>query len=613
MKLYTLEDNKLNISEELTDVTFVMSCDILCVGAGAGGVYAADSAAREGCDVILLENSNCIGGMHVRGHVCSYYYGDEGGRYLEIDNKCNRDVFLAGNQQPETKQVLIYEMLKNSGVKILCRHTPIGVYTEENRVVGLLVLTDNGIISIKASLVIDGTSDGHLIRMCPVEKRYGRKIDGKTVPFTVRTQFFADRCYKSINADSGYSNQYDKADFSYKTILAHANAAKYIDKGEFINVAYLTGIREGLSFEGESTVEYTDIIFDNPCEKALFYAYSDLDKHGNDFALDEDIFQNWFVISNLATVTASIAVPLGCIVPKNIKGLVTAGRCISGDPYSISAIRMNRDMFRMGECVGVAAALAVKQQCNLTEIDYAQYLEIVNERGCFKGKKERKFGFDNPHPRSPIPYAPVEFSVEKNMHLLDTTAPGVAIWSCFISENKENDGEIIYKKLLSAKADLEKYNCAIALGIMNDFRALPALRDIVRNRDTFRFTDSRRSNQLRSAIAICLLGRIGCCDDIELLEDIIFNENEFKNPIYFEKTEDINGYYNSIYFDIFTHSCMALVKLYVAYNLDTSDLHKRFEALFENKKIIKRITSAPFGSPTFMEIYDFQNHILKIT
>jgi hypothetical protein len=551
--------------------------------------------------------------MHVRGNVCSYYYGDEGGNYLNVDNNCTRNVFLAGNQQPETKQVLIYKKLKQSGVKLLCRHCPIGVYIENDRVIGALVLSDEGTFSIKAKMIVDATSDGHVIRMCPVKKTYGRKTDGKTVPFTVRTQYFSNRCFMSINTDSGYTNQYDKNDFSKKTILAHSNATKYFGKGEFINVASLTGIREGLSFEGESKIEYKDIIFDTPCDKVLFCAYSDLDKHGQDFALDEDTFQNWFVISNLATVTASIKVPMGCIVPKNIKGIVTAGRCISGDSYSISSIRMNRDMFRMGECVGVAASMAVKNDCNFLDIDYTKYLEKVNERGCFKSNKQRKLGFDNPHPACTIPYKPVEFDTDKNFHLLTTDTPGVFIWSCFVSKDKDSTAKKVYESLLNATSFQEKYNCAIALGIMNDIRALPTLRDIIVNRDDFRFNDCRRTNALRTSIAVCLLGRIGSQDDTQLLEQIVFDENEIKREMYKNLTYENSEYYNSVYFDVFTHACMALIKLYKAHNKDIASLHSKLLKLYENDNIIKKVTSASSGNPHYIEIYDFQIHTLKMT
>ncbi len=612
MKLYTLENGKEKVSQVSEIVNFSYSCDILCVGAGSSGVYCAESASREGCNVILLESTTCIGGTSVRGNVCSYYYGDTGGSYTDTDRKCDRKVFLAGEQQPETRQVILYKRLTEAGVKILCRHTPVGIYFEDNRAAGLVVLTDSGTISIKSKMIVDSTGDGHIIRMCPVNKSYGRSIDGKTVPFTVRTQYFTkDGLYKSINTDSGYTNQYDKLDCSKKTVLAHAICAKYIEKGDFINEAFITGIREGLSFEGEEKLTYKSFIMNEKCQKALFYAYSDLDKHGRDYALDEELFQNWFVISNLSTVTKPIPVPMGSIVPKNLKGIVSCGRCLSADSYSMSAVRMNRDMFRMGECTGVASAMAVKQECDILDIDYEEYLCKVKHLGCYFSGRNESFGFDHPNSSHAFPYKPVTFDAKRNMPLLETSTPGVAIWSCFISHNRDKTRELVYDKLVSQQSGkLTKYNCAIALGIMDDERCVPYLCNIVQNRDAFRFTDCRRTNQLRTSIAICLLGRLGTREQIPLLEQIVFNDLEYQNPIYGKCQKSINGYYNEVYFDIFTHACMSLVKLYRKAGIDISVLNGKLTKLFENDTIIKRVTNAKYGEPEFMEIYDFQKIVL---
>ena len=84
MILSMLLDGAL-VRREVSDVTFDLSCDVLCVGAGAAGCYAADAAAREGADVILLEYGRNIGGMPVCGGVTGYYYGTRGGAYEEDD------------------------------------------------------------------------------------------------------------------------------------------------------------------------------------------------------------------------------------------------------------------------------------------------------------------------------------------------------------------------------------------------------------------------------------------------------------------------------------------------------------------------------------------------
>ena len=243
-----------------------------------------------------------------------------------------------------------------SGVRVLCRHSVIGLYFEKERVIGVLAYDGAREVTIKADITIDATSDGHLIRMTDVKKRYGRPSDGHFVPFGVFLQYTKNGRLHSKNNDSGIMDQYENRDFSSKTIMAHANASNILGNEELVNCALHTGVREGLTYLGEETVNYEDLLLGKQSEKVLFWAYSDLDRHGSLRAIDEDMFQNWWVISNLSTVVMSIPIPMGSVVPKNIKGLITAGRCLSCDTYSQSAVRMNRDMFRMGECIGVAAA-----------------------------------------------------------------------------------------------------------------------------------------------------------------------------------------------------------------------------------------------------------------
>ncbi len=625
------------IKEEVSP-EFTLSCDVLCMGAGAAGVYAACSASDFGADVILCEIGANIGGMHVCGNVTGYYHGARGGMHEKEHQKCVSDtVFLSPGNHWEQKQIHITDRIKKSGVRLLCRHSATGVYFNENKAVGLCVFDGEKEINIKAKIIIDATSDGHLIRMCDVEKRMGRGVDSLAVPFTVRTQYVKNNWLNSNNEDSGHIDQYDRSDFSEKTVFAHANASRFLNEGEFINVALHTGIREGLTFKGEDSVLYSDIIRGKTPEKVLFWAYSDLDRHGNDRSVDEELFQNWWVISNLATVTANIPVPMGCIVPKGIKGLVTAGRCLSCDTYSQTAIRMNRDMFRMGECVGIAAALSVQSSTDFLDIDYNNYLNIVTQRNCFTEKDKHRFGYENSYRmylnkmrslgRTPDKgyshlemedkiYTPVEFSLEKSFESLKTDAPGIAIGSCFISENKEEIKEKLFTEMQKAHTALYKYNCAIALGLLKDRRSLSVIREIIENRDCFFFTDNRRSNQFRSVVAICLLGRLGTKEDLPLLFSLLKDE-EIKRDMY--NTLKANYLYhaqndrNFLYYYVFTHTCTSIVKIYKNNGLNLSELHSFFLELFEGDKIIRRITKTQKGEPAYDETDHFIKHILRIT
>ena len=208
--ILSMLENGLVVKEACNVIDFDYRCNVLCVGAGSAGCYAADSAAREGAKVILLEIGENIGGMHVCGNVTGYYYGAHGGSYEEDDLKSKGDtVFLTNRRHWEQRQIRLTERLSESGVRILCRHSVIGLYFNGNRVVGVLAFDGERRISIKADATIDATSDGHLIRMTNVEKRYGRPSDGSFVPFGVFLQYTKNGNLFSKNNDSGIMDHYD--------------------------------------------------------------------------------------------------------------------------------------------------------------------------------------------------------------------------------------------------------------------------------------------------------------------------------------------------------------------------------------------------------------------
>ena len=216
MKLSMLE-NGCVLQRDCDTVTFDLDCQVLCVGAGSAGCYAADAAAREGTSVILLEWGENIGGMHVCGNVTKYYYGAEGGSYEQDDQKSRADtVFLTNTRHWEQRQIRLTERLMQSGVRVLCRHSVIGLYFEGERVVGVLAFDGERKVSIRADITIDATSDGHLIRMTNVKKRYGRPSDASFVPFGVFLQYTKDGVLCSKNNDSGHSG-----DTGYKSMVLY--------------------------------------------------------------------------------------------------------------------------------------------------------------------------------------------------------------------------------------------------------------------------------------------------------------------------------------------------------------------------------------------------------
>ena len=163
-------ENKTVTKRDVGTPIFEKTCDVLVIGAGSAGCYAADSAARAGAKVILSEISNNIGGMSVTGNVTGYYYGMQGGSFALDDKKSREDTaFLTNRAQWEQRQIHITERLLDSGVEILAGHSSVGLYFDGDRVVGIRAFDGERCFNVRAAITVDATSDGHLIRMTDVE------------------------------------------------------------------------------------------------------------------------------------------------------------------------------------------------------------------------------------------------------------------------------------------------------------------------------------------------------------------------------------------------------------------------------------------------------------
>lgn len=580
--------------EKRENVNFDLHFDIICVGAGSGGIYAADAAASLGAKVLLVENDEFIGGTHVLGNVGGYYYGFSGGSYTEDDDMSKDDRLLRLTCRYQKKQKRQQDRLIRHGVDLRTRHTPTAVILDGDRIAGLMIFDGQRELYVAADTVIDATADGHLLRMCDIPKTYADS-NGVRAPFTVRARYFLDGKCVVNNRDAGDIDQYDGRNFSLKAIRARAECCFADDPRQLIDMPLHVGVREGLSFTGVDRLTTADVLHGKEPERVLFYAYSDLDRHGRDKSMADEVVQNWCLVSNLSTVTVRVPVPLGAVAVRDIRGLVTAGRCISADPNMQGTVRMVRDMQRMGECVGVAAAIALADGRDFCELDYDKYLAEVERRGCFAGDPDRRFGFD--YPNKPGRYTPLDFTTAKTLHLLKTETPGPAIWSCYLERDCKPLADYLISELREASEPLYKYNLAIALGIIGNPAALPTLREILRDRDCFYFKDCRRTNQFRTVVALCLLGRLGTPEDIPLLTALATDPQECEREMYHTLPTDYlycsNPKLNFLYYDVFTNAAVAAVSVSRRHGLDCSSLNGKFTEFRNTGAVIPRIFYTP--------------------
>ena len=124
-----------------------------------------------------------------------------------------------------------------------------------------------------------------------------------------------------------------------------------------ITSASLIGIRETRHFVGKYTLTEDDIYSARQFpDWVVRNAYFNFDVHGLTGAgLDATGKQAAFEQKNGYTI------PYGCLVPEKVRGLLLAGRCISGTHMAHSNYRAMPICLALGEAAGTAAALAVKQ------------------------------------------------------------------------------------------------------------------------------------------------------------------------------------------------------------------------------------------------------------
>lgn len=92
---------------------------------------------------------------------------------------------------------------------------------------------------------------------------------------------------------------------------------------------------------------------------------------------------------SIQPVEHAVGIPYGCLVSKNIRNLMVAGRCASIDSDIYGLTRVMGTCMGMGEAAGTAAALAVKQGIEPKDVSVQELKETLLAKGAIltTGKK----------------------------------------------------------------------------------------------------------------------------------------------------------------------------------------------------------------------------------
>ena len=185
--------------------------DILVVGAGAAGVAAAVTAARQGLKVVAVERYGFCGGGAVAGMsgtICGLYeasqdpsskplqlvfgFADEFVRLMEQKQGLTEPVRY-GKTFTRVHDPLVWReagdhLMAQAGVQTLFHSVVTDVLMEGDRVAGVIAYSKQGKLDIRARLTIDASGDADVVAMAGLATFIGQdgKVQNPTMIFRMQ-------------------------------------------------------------------------------------------------------------------------------------------------------------------------------------------------------------------------------------------------------------------------------------------------------------------------------------------------------------------------------------------------------------------------------------------
>lgn len=428
------------------EIPVIAETDVLVVGAGPGGLGAAVTAARNGVNVLLAERYGCPGGMSVFGEVSPMMGNHHAGRpmdrpvYMEwlqqmwnyrsegMHRSLGEDSEFNPAVDPpqriiskEMSLLAMEELLLNAGVSLLYHHTLVGVEKEGSLIKSTIFHSKSGFGKILAKQYIDATGDGDMAAFSGCGFDIGNEsghcqpmtlcfklsgIDMEKVPpreeinrlYELARQNGEIHCLREnvlmFNAlpertfhfnttriihTSGISGK----DLSYSEVEGRRQVREFYNFFKkrvpgftdcyISSIAHHIGVRETRRIHGRVRQTVTDFLEMRKYPDGIAKMRYMIDIHNPDGSGTEIHLlppETWYEIRYPA------------LLPADCDNLVMGCRAISVDQGLHSSTRVMPQVCSVGQAAGMAAAMAVKEESDVSELDGKRVREKLKEYGA---------------------------------------------------------------------------------------------------------------------------------------------------------------------------------------------------------------------------------------
>lgn len=377
--------------------------DVAVCGCGSAGFCAAVSAARCGASVAVIEKYHAPGGiLTVLGNNSIDQFNNPfkkdkkmiiGGIGWELVSRLYRDgyasipdmnaPYIEHSQygvkvNPVAAAKIMDDMLISDNVRLYYGQPAVDVVTEQRNVKSVIIATKDGLCSIDADIFIDCTGDGDLAHLAGAQT-VGGDGNGVFQPGTLRyyPALKADEGDKILNFGDNRNHVKIDPTSSDAITLAEIESRRMMyaqmQKGVGIMAtAPAVAAREGRRILGLTTMLAEDYISGKQYADSICYTFWFIDIHRDGMAAEIHYINS----ENTPTVR------LSSMISADFDNLMMAGRCISTDRQTNSAIRVKASCMAMGQAVGAAAAISVQKRIFPASLDVDELKRTLSDSGA---------------------------------------------------------------------------------------------------------------------------------------------------------------------------------------------------------------------------------------